>query len=262
MPPRQSRGVSPVYASRKNEDEIPKILKRLEMTYRRDAEWDQQALDTVLATNMISVGVDIDRLGLMMIVTQPKGTSEYIQASSRVGRSRSGPGLVFTLYNVARPRDRSHYEHFRGYHEAFYEFVEPTSVTPFAPPAMERALHAVLVIAGRHVAGWERPSDVDSDQSEFTDFVEFLRERVRRVDPEHLQEFEDLLRERLDEWEARCPDAWGSLIGARGEPALMRPSGTPATEDDFYSWETPTSMRNVDVECGAEVVPRYVVAVR
>ena len=191
---------------------------------------------------------------------QPKGTSEYIQASSRVGRSTSGPGLVFTLYNAARPRDRSHYEHFRGYHEAFYRFVEPTSVTPFAPPAMERALHAVLVIAGRHVARWARPSDIDPADPAFLEFLEFLQERVRSVDPEHLQEFEELLRLRVDEWEMRCPESWGSLAGVRDEPALMRPSGTAATEGDAHSWETPTSMRNVDVECGAEVTPRYIVA--
>ena len=246
--------------SRKNEEEIPRILKRLEVPYRKDAKYDGQALDTVLATNMISVGVDIDRLGLMMIVTQPKSTSEYIQASSRVGRSTKGPGLVFTLFNAARPRDRSHYEHFRGYHEEFYRFVEPTSVTPFAPPAMERALHAVLVIAGRHVAGWKRPSDFDREDPAFVNFVEFLRERLRRVDPDHVQEFEDMLRERLDEWEERSSTVWGSLIGTRDEPALMRPSGTASTESDLYSWEVPTSMRTVDVECRADVVPRYIVA--
>ncbi|HIO46995.1 TPA: hypothetical protein EYN23_06540, partial [Candidatus Poribacteria bacterium] len=146
--------------SRRNEDEIPKIIKRLETRYQTHAQWDDQALDTVLATNMISVGMDIDRLGLMMIAHQPKGTSEYIQASSRVGRSARGPGLVFTLYNCSRPRDRSHCEQFRGYHEAFYRFVEPTSVTPFSPPAMERGLHALLVIAGRHICGWSKPTEL------------------------------------------------------------------------------------------------------
>ena len=95
---------------------------------------------------------------------------------------------------------------------------------------------------------------------EFLEFLEFLQERVRSVDPEHLQEFEDLLRLRVDQWETRCPESWGSLAGVRGEPALMRPSGTVATEGDAHSWETPTSMRNVDVECGAEVVPRYIEA--
>jgi len=246
--------------SRKNEDEIPKILKRLETRYAKDAKWEDQALDTVLATNMISVGVDIDRLGLMMIVTQPKGTSEYIQASSRVGRSVSAPGLVFTLYNASRPRDRSHYEYFRGFHEAFYRFVEPTSVTPYSPPAMERALHAVLVIAGRHIAGWSKPDEIDVDDAAFCAFLDFLRERVRHIDPDHAQEFEQLLGDRLHEWDVRKPEAWGALMGTSELTTLMRPSGSPVKEDDSSMWEAPTSMRNVDVECVAEVVPRYISA--
>jgi hypothetical protein len=168
--------------------------------------------------------------------------------------------LVFTLYNASRPRDRSHYEHFRGFHEAFYRFVEPTSVTPFSPPAMERALHAVLVIAGRHLAGWAKPDDVDLDDPAFCDFIDFLRERVRHVDPDHTQEFEELLRERLHEWEVRAPEAWGDLMGMSEQSVLMRPSGSPKKENGLNAWEAPTSMRNVDVECVAEVVPRYISA--
>ena len=245
--------------SRKNEDEIPKILQRLEDRYANGATWDDQALDTVLATNMISVGVDVDRLGLMMVVTQPKGTSEYIQASSRVGRSKQAPGLVFTLYSAGRPRDRSHYEQFRSFHNAFYRHVEPTSVTPFAPSAMERALHAVLVIAGRHVAGWGRPRDFGRADPDFDEFLDFLRARVRSVDPDHEREFEDLLDDRLTDWEQRLPERWGDFGGSSDDRTLMRVAGTAASEDDPDSWETPTSMRNVDVECSADVVARYVV---
>jgi hypothetical protein len=244
--------------SRKNEDEIPKILRRLEDTYKTGAKFDEQALDTVLATNMISVGVDVNRLGLMMIVTQPKGTSEYIQASSRVGRSSSAPGLVFTLYNAGRPRDRSHYEQFRSYHDAFYRYVEPTSVTPFAPPAMDRALHAVLVIAARHIAKWKTPEGFDSADESFAAFLEFLSDRVRSVDVEHVTDFRQILEERLTEWANRLPEAWGDLRGGQEERVLMRPAGNIAQDDEV--WETPTSLRNVDVECVAEVVPRYVSA--
>jgi hypothetical protein len=242
---------------RKNEEEIPQILKRLEAPYHPGRSFSEQALDTVLATNMISVGVDVDRLGLMMIVTQPKGTSEYIQASSRVGRSRNGPGLVFTLYNAARPRDRSHYEHFRGYHESFYRFVEPTSVTPFSPPAMERALHAVLVIGGRHAAGWARPSDLDPDSPEFTEFIATLRDRVKRIDPDHEREFEEMLTRRLSEWGSKKPDIWGILYGEADRPVLMQPTGSQSEIVDPTLWDTPTSLRNVDAECVARVVPRY-----
>lgn len=239
--------------SRRNEDEIPKILARLEKGYDPDGRYDSQALDTVLATNMISVGVDVDRLGLMMIVTQPKGTSEYIQASSRVGRSVKSPGLVFTLYNAGRPRDRSHYEQFRPYHDAFYRHVEPTSVTPFSPPALERALHAVLVIAGRQIAGWKSPN-LDRTDPKFEAFVSFLTERVQIVDPDHAREFENTLKRRLDEWENSQAEGWGDIARRADKLVLMRAAGRPAEDATSESWEVPTSMRNVDIACGAAVV--------
>ena len=106
-------------------------------------------LDAVLATNMVSVGLDVGRLALMVINGQPLTTAEYIQASSRVGRSDT-PGIVFTNYYRAQARSLSHYESFRPYHDAFYRFVEPTSVTPFTYQARLRALHAALVIVMRH----------------------------------------------------------------------------------------------------------------
>jgi hypothetical protein len=243
--------------SRKNEEEIPKILKRLETRYQSDASFGDQALDTVLATNMISVGVDVDRLGLMMIVTQPKGTSEYIQASSRVGRSSKGPGLVFTLYNASRPRDRSHYEHFKGYHQSYYRFVEPTSVTPFSPPALERGLHAIIAIGARHVAGWSSPSEPALADRTFLAFLEAVRERVRKIDPNHLADFESVLERRLEDWRCGRPEIWGSLAKAEDRAALMKPAGMVTTELGEGIWDTPTSMRNVDVECEARVIPRY-----
>lgn len=259
IPPGKKRYMnnSEELTSRKNEDEIPRILKRLETSYRFGKKWDDQAYDTVLATNMISVGVDVDRLGLMLVVTQPKGTSEYIQASSRVGRSNDSPGLIVTLYNASRPRDRSHYEQFRSYHDSFYRFVEPTSVTPFSPPAMERALHAVLVIAGRHIAGWSNPPDYDSENQEFADFLSYLRERVQHIDPDHLSEFDHYVEDRLDFWRQNSPDRWGFLNGSRDVPTLMHVAGSEGIDDDQDSLSTPTSLRNVDVECTARVIPRY-----
>jgi hypothetical protein len=108
-----------------------------------------EPVDVLLASNMISVGVDIDRLGLMVVAGQPKTTSEYIQASSRVGRHTDYPGLVVTCFSVIRPRDRSHYERFTAYHESFYRHVEATSVTPFSGPALDRGLAGTLIALAR-----------------------------------------------------------------------------------------------------------------
>lgn len=134
--------------SRIRSSRIPDLLDQLEVPFPPatekgpDGKWPVRPLDVVLATNMVSVGVDVQRLGLMVVSGQPKATAEYIQASSRVGRSH--PGLVVTVLNWARPRDLSHYEQFEHYHAVFYRYVEALSVTPFAPRALSRGLTGVL----------------------------------------------------------------------------------------------------------------------
>ena len=110
---------------------------------------EKDRVDVAIATNMISVGLDITRLGLMVVLGQPKTCAEYIQATSRVGRDAERPGLVVTLFNIHRPRDRSHYERFEVFHRSFYRTVEATSVTPFSPRALDRGLAGTLVALSR-----------------------------------------------------------------------------------------------------------------
>lgn len=121
---------------------IPEKLNQLEINYQ-----SRDCLDTAIATNMIAVGMDVDRLGLMVVTGQPKQNSEYIQATSRIGRAF--PGLVVTLYNAYRPRDLSHYENFTGYHSQLYRFVEGTTATPFSARARDRVMHALIISAIR-----------------------------------------------------------------------------------------------------------------
>jgi hypothetical protein len=163
--------------SRKDASDIPYILDRLEAVFdpvaaeerkqRNKAgektDFARNPFDIVLATNMISVGVDVSRLGLMVVASQPKATAEYIQATSRVGRAF--PGIVCTVYNWARPRDLSHYERFEHYHATFYQQVEALSVTPFSPRARDRGLSAVLVaflrLLGDAYNANDRPGELD-----------------------------------------------------------------------------------------------------
>ena len=141
--------------SRVSSRDIPKYLDQLEIKFKAEFDpalgryvtrWEEgeaRSIDVVLATNMLSVGVDVNRLGLMVVNGQPKGTAEYIQATSRVGRFF--PGLVCTVLTWARPRDLSHYETFEHYHATFYKHVEAQSVTPFSPRAMDRGLTGTLL---------------------------------------------------------------------------------------------------------------------
>jgi hypothetical protein len=130
--------------SRVGTDKVAEAKRRLALPFH-----DDDHVDVAIATNMISVGLDITRLGLMVVLGQPKASAEYIQATSRVGRDPDRPGLVVTILNIHRPRDRSHYERFTFYHQSFYRSVEASSVTPFSPRALDRGLAGMLVALAR-----------------------------------------------------------------------------------------------------------------
>jgi len=145
---RRSAPILEELTSRRSSTDIPDVLDKLERLFDPAREPNApRPIDVVLATNMISVGVDVQRLGLMVVTGQPKTTAEYIQASSRVGRN--APGLICVVFNWARPRDLSHYEQFEHYHATFYQQVEALSVTPFAPRALDRGLAALLTSYAR-----------------------------------------------------------------------------------------------------------------
>jgi hypothetical protein len=133
--------------SRVSTDDVARAKQRLDFVFGRDPD----PVDVALATNMISVGLDILRLGLMVVQGQPKTAAEYIQATSRIGRDHNRPGLVVVVLNLHKPRDRTHFEQFRQFHRSFYRAVEATSVTPWAARALDRALAAVVVAAARHI---------------------------------------------------------------------------------------------------------------
>lgn len=161
------------------------------------------------------------------------------------------------MYNPGKPRDRSHYEHFRAYHEAFYKHVEPTSVTPFSLPVMERALHAVLVILARHLDGVANPGSFDPSSKTLLDLCDIVQRRCDDVDPEHADSLQVRLRALMAQWASVLPSEWGGFGKPPENQPLMYPAGTEPRVEWDVSWPTPSSMRNDEVECLAQVVQRY-----
>lgn len=236
--------------------EIPEVLEAL-----KTHKGSSGAIDMLPCTNMFSVGVDVKRLGLILMNGQPKTTAEYIQASSRVGRDVI-PGLVVAFYPNNKARDRSQYESFIPYHQALYRAVEPTSVTPYAQPAMERALHAALIIVMRYAAGLsgrDGAKNFDPAEPVVAGAIEALRTRMLAADPMDATSTASVNRY-LDE----CVNAWGNRAkSARdGNIQLRYESGRSsnlkpliieyapgASAKPEVPWPTLNSMRNVDSEC-------------
>lgn len=238
--------------SRVKSSDVPQRLKDLERGLP-----DEGSFDTVLATNMISVGVDVDRLGLMAIMGQPQTTAEYIQSSSRVGRQH--PGLVAMLFNASRSRDRSHYESFVSYHSALYRQVESTSVTPFSARARDRALHAVVIGLARLLYPALRPNGaaglVEDHRPRLEELRDLIMIRVRAVAPEEAAGTSDDLDFIFEEWIKLAKDNQALVYSAkprfkrseRRDPntALLR---SHADEDLADAFPTLWSLRDVDVE--------------
>ncbi|MFE7001932.1 helicase-related protein [Streptomyces griseus] len=231
--------------SRANSSEVPKRLKQVEQRLGH-----QDVVDVLLATNMISVGVDVDRLGLMAVMGQPQTTAEYIQATSRVGRRH--PGLVAVMLNSNRSRDRSHYESFQHFHSALYREVESTSVTPFSSRSRERGLHAVVVALARIMIPGLRPNDGAGRIDEFRDELDgivrsTLLARVERVDKDEYASTADAYDEFVEWWSGEA-EARGELLyepkRGRRTPSLL--CGFDDSEPE--AWPTLWSLRDVDAE--------------
>lgn len=243
--------------SRIENTQIPEYLEMLGRNYPASAA-NLKPVDICLASSMISVGVDISRLGLMAVIGQPKTTAEYIQATSRVGRDRNGPGLVFTIYNCAKPRDRSHFERFQEYHSKIYSKVEPTSVTPFSTPARQRALHALLIAWLRIMYEKHMESPTTFPEDSVLDRIKaIIKRRIEHIDPEEVENAELWLEQKLRQWKRYLPEIYGSFSPGE-KTVLMYPAGTNPPEDiSGRAWATPTSMRNVDATCEAGVPNDY-----
>jgi hypothetical protein len=251
--------------SRVSSQDIPKYLDQLEVPFRAEfddekkkfvTKWEEgesRAIDIVLATNMLSVGVDVNRLGVMAVNGQPKSTAEYIQATSRVGRSF--PGLVCTVLTWARPRDLSHYETFEHYHATFYKHVEAQSVTPFSPRAMDRGLTGAMLSLMRLGDEDLNPNDGASSLKNTTDPIvsqvaHAITERVSMVaeSAEAQQLAAASIKQRIDDWvkengvagRAVAYEKRGKHIDSK--VALIKSPGIK----DWDRFTVPMSMREVE----------------
>ena len=245
--------------SRVSSDDIKSILRRLFVTHdpKRGPD-DERPLDLLLATNMISVGVDVPRFGSMIVVGQPKATAEYIQATSRVGRDPKGPGLVITLYNWARPRDLSHYETFDHYHATFYRHVEPLSVTPFSERALDKGLTGVVVSAVRHGDhDWNPNPSARSlalPDPRIAAHVTALAERAQSVTGDFSTGalVTDMANKRLDAWYRQAalqPDLSYATRTASDVALLWKPEA-----GDWDMWTCPNSLRDTEVQANLQII--------
>ena len=253
----------------------------VELTSRVSTDWVADArrrlgrafhetdrVDCAIATNMISVGLDIPRLGLMVVLSQPKTHAEYIQATSRVGRDARRPGLVVTLLNVHKPRDRSHYERFRHYHQTFYRSVEVSSVTPFSARALDRGLAGALVGLARHAeasltppAGVERLAEVRAGLE--GRLLESFGERVDRQPlasdaerAEQLASVRSRVVDLLDSWRTVVEDYHADNVTVKyqqyemkqGRPLLREMLDTEFESEHHRKFRANRSLRDVEPE--------------
>lgn len=231
--------------SRESSANIPSHLEQMAKSLG-----DPDCLDVILATNMISVGVDIDRLGLMVVMGQPQSTSEYIQSTSRVGRRH--PGLVTVLFNSSRSRDRSHYESFKSFHSALYRQVDATSVTPFSARARDRGLHAVLIGMMRVALPKYRENKaaamVGSLREDARPFIERIAERAAVVMAEEEHATRKQLEDIIDDWVRRAEDEPKLVFNnvRRPELSLLGAAGDAERRTTFEGFATLWSLRDVD----------------
>jgi len=226
------------------------------------SEVDNKSFDVCLASNIIEVGVDIDRLSLMGVVGQPKTTAQYIQVTGRVGRRWwERPGLILTIYNPSKSRDRSHFEQFHTYHRRLYERVEPTSATPFAISAIKRALPGALIAWARQQT--DAPVQDFSAYEEYVDAAyDLMRERcvAIQVPEDQMRSLEELERVRQDleeKWKQR-PMQWEEFPPATaGEYLMLWPGQFATLVQRQRGVVVPSSMRQVDGSAELTITQGY-----
>ena len=231
------------------------IRKRLELERGND-----DCIDLVAATSIIQVGIDIPRLALMQVTGQPKTSSEFIQATSRVGRGKN-PGLVVVNYMATNPRDRSHYEQFNGYISSVNRYVEPTSVTPAAEPSLKRTLPTCLLILAKHLLDLSNNLDAKkfnySSNNKAKVVFDSFEERLIKADPSEAKNIKKNIKKYLEDWEAYAIKHNQFHYHARfngGSDSIVFLTKDYGDPRNKAYWEILNTMRFVDTEVGIKVI--------
>ena len=245
--------------SRLSQAEIVTMMDRLSSSFVKGGN----TIDACLASNIIEVGVDIDRLSLMGVVGQPKTTATYIQVTGRVGRRWSEqPGLILMIYNPSKSRDRSHFEQFHSYHRRLYERVEPTTATPFALSAIQRGLAGALIAWARQHC--DAPvNNFSAYKASLEDGYQLICDRGETVQtPEDrkrsLTELKRMLDELVWKW-GQNPQAWEEFPPKiSGEYLMLWPGQFATTLQKRRGFLVPSSMRQVDPSGELTITQGYI----
>jgi len=243
--------------SRVESAKIKSVLKEIEkpfdenklVTREKGLKYLTDVVDFVLATNMISVGIDISRLNIMVLNGMPKNIAEYIQASSRVGRKTKG--LAITLLDPNRAREKSYFEHFINFHSAFYKCVEPISITPFTENTIDKMLTTAFVTYIRN----KIPAMANDDAARYfekekaEEFIDFIKIRFGD-DPDIISYFISSINELIEDWQNRA--SLGSKLTYKS--LLKRPT---ERQDNGVDWATMQSMREIDTDTFVEIKSVY-----
>lgn len=245
------------------------------LPYLQDGKYNYPLLppDYILATNMISVGLDVSRFNTIIMNSMPRNIAEYIQASSRVAREKEG--LVLTLHNPFRSRDVSHFERFREFHEKLYYYVEPISITPFSPKAIEKYMPLYLITIIRHLedglhnrTSAKAMSDIKAEDLKIR-LKEYFYDRYNRTkdldERKHALERELLSEKQLayiNNWIDKSLDQWVQLVkktrdllvyyaagrNKNEEPSLMVSTGDYSDKKEGSMWVIPSALRMIEPE--------------
>jgi hypothetical protein len=222
---------------REESDKIKSTLSKLEEAFNlvvsdNGQNLVQNAVDLILASNMFSVGIDIERLNVMLMNGQPKNIAEYIQASSRVGRKHKG--IVINLLDANRSREKSYFENYVAFHNAYYKFVEPLSVTPFTEIALDKAIASLLICFVRHKKGLYKNNQAKDYTGDIEELIVFLKDRIKN--PAQQKYALDRLKELSENWLEKTSE----------NPQLTFKNGLIHKFSEMDEWGLMMSMREID----------------